>query len=92
MTKRKALAIDAASDQMFVRVPLPPELVTMIRKHVERAGGLLAMGRGVLELVNGTDDAARRFVGECVEAAADVERDAKRVRKALGRRRPRRRK
>lgn len=87
--KRKPLALDAA-DQMFLRVPLPPELVRDVRKHVDRALELFAMGKGVLEMATGADDAARRLVGECVEAVADAKRDAKRARAAL--KRPRRRK
>lgn len=90
--KKRALAKrgDADASQMFVRVPLPPELVELVRKHVDRAGGLLEMGRGVLELVTGGGDAAKRFVGECVSAGEDAMRDVERARKALGGRRRRR--
>lgn len=92
MTKRKAVVVAApAAEQMFVRVPLPPELVAVVRKHVDRAGGLFELGRGVLELVMGTSDAARRLVDESLAAAADVERDVKRARKAMGGRRRRQR-
>lgn len=100
MTKRKRQAPIvletsrelAPADEMYLRVPLPPEVVNVVREHVERIGALFQRGRGVLELVTGTNDEARRFIGDCFSAAVAVERDVKRARKAMdGRRRRRKR-
>jgi hypothetical protein len=70
----------AGGEELYVRLPLAPHVVTAFQEHA-------ANGARLLELVTGTETAAAEIFAHIAKAAAALERDLVKVRKRLARRR-----
>lgn len=68
--------------EVFVKLPVPPELVTMLREYADR-------GARILSLAVDAERAIRALVVESESARAELARGVDRARRALRRRKKR---
>ncbi len=90
--KKKAprATAEGIGEAMWLRVPVPPEVATAVRTHIDAIGELVTAGRGLLGLVLQGEGDARALVERCVATLGALDRDVAKVKRAA-RRRPRRR-
>lgn len=79
-----AAAAPPPADEMYIRVPVPPEVVRGVRKHVDAFAELLESAR----TLDGSAKAIGSLVDRVLQAGAELDTDIRRAQRALdGRRR-----
>jgi hypothetical protein len=89
-TRAIATVAKSAGEQMFIRLPLRPELVTLVRERVDSLQALFSSAASLLELVSEADSKIRELATGCADVATILEGDVSKIAGVVKRRRAKR--